>query len=237
MFGSHQSRRHTLTSHPPSQTVRNFACFVVFSLAEFAATFWTVVALAEDSPTITHIQEDWKIEIGTPDPDNETPQIIIVCAPSGNLHDTHTVFEINHQTLPEYEAGGLQLQRWVGEDPIHVHNHPANGLLSHDNETITFTMSMRITDSQQLRFEVLNGTSATWGNFGGANGQLRCAAWTSMTDLHAYNSQTALQQSRVGYASHRVKKLARTAVRYYAGDTLVATDSTEKIVHQYTEGD
>jgi hypothetical protein len=34
-----------------------------------------------------------------------------------------------------------------------------------------------------------------------------------------------------------VKKLARTAVRFYAGDTLVTTDSTEKIVHQYTEGD
>jgi hypothetical protein len=28
----------------------------------------------------------------------------------------------------------------------------------------------------------------------------------------------------------------RTAVRYYAGDELVATDSTERIVHQYTEG-
>ncbi|MGE3315222.1 MAG: hypothetical protein AB7O26_08900 [Planctomycetaceae bacterium] len=238
MFSPHLEPESHRPPSLPQKTGRPTFYLLALVLAAICMILSGVNAPAQESssPTITHIQEDWKVEIGTPDPDNEAPQIIVVCTPTGNIHDTHVVFELNHQSLPEYEAGGMQLQRWVGEDPIHIHNHSANGLLSHDSETIQFTMSMRITDAQQLRFEVLNGTSATWGNFGG-DGQLRCSAWTPLDNLHAYNSQSSLSQSRVGYASHRVRKLARTAVRYYAGDTLIATDSTERIVHQYTEGD
>ena len=95
-------------------------------------------------------------------------------------------------------------------------------------------MSMSVSGGN-LVFEVLNGTSSSWGDFGG-QGYLRSSASTGLHDLMAYNSEVSLQHSRVGYASHRVKKLARTAVRYYAGNTLIATNSTERIVHQYTEG-
>lgn len=237
MFKSNLSARICRTGHPPTRTslrCGKLSVAAALVLGAAGAIFWTVAASAQEPATITHVEEDWKIELGEPDPDNHAPQIIIVGAPTGTLNDVHAVFEVNHQTQPDYEPGGLQLQRWVGDDVLHYHNFPSNGLLSHDSETVKFTMSMKITGGN-LRFDILNGTSSTWGNFGG-NGYLQCWSSTSLPDLGSFNPDTSLQQSRVGYASHRVKKLARTAVRYYNGDTLLSTDSTEKIVHQYGEG-
>jgi hypothetical protein len=233
----HKLRGHDSTESTTTHTSRFKKLLSISAtvLGIVAAGLWTVSAGAEDpSPSITHIEEDWKIELGVPDPGNEAPQIIVVGAPTGTLNDVHAVFEINHQTLPDYESGGMQLQRWLGENPLHYHNFPANGLLAFDSESVRFTMSMKV-DGGLLRFDILNGTSSTWGEFGG-QGYLRCWASTSLTDLGSYNPETSLQQSRVGFASHRVKQLTRTAVRYYAGENLVATDSEEKIVHQYTEG-
>lgn len=221
-------------SHPSAKFRRGRISMSAALFLGALCTFLLPATAAAEGPTITHIEEDWKIDLGEPDPDNHAPQIVVVGAPTGNLNDVHAVFEINHQTQPDYEPGGLQLQRWVGEDILHYHNFPSNGLLSYSNETVKFTMSMKVVDGN-LRFDILNGTSSTWGAFGG-QGYLRCWSSTHLTDLGAYNPATSLQQSRVGFASHRVKKLARTAVRYYAGDTLVATDSDEQIVHQYTEG-
>jgi len=232
------SANNCRANHPPARKVLRHGRLlsaVTLALGTLGTVFWAAAAWAQEAPTITHVEEDWRIEVGVPDPDNEAPQIIVVGAPTGTLNDVHAVFEINHQTQPDYEPGGLQLQRWLGEDILHYHNNPANGLLSNDNETVTFTMSMKLQNGN-LRFDILNGTSATWGSFGGA-GHLQCWSATSLTDLGSFNPDTSLRQSRVGFASHRVKKLARTAVRYYSGDTLVATDSDERIVHQYTEGD
>ena len=232
------SARNRCASQPPARKVLRrgkLLSAVALTLGTLGAACWAATAWAQEATTITHVEEDWRIEVGVPDSDNEAPQIIVVGAPTGTLNDVHAVFEINHQTQPDYEPGGLQLQRWLGDDILHYHNNPANGLLSHDNETVTFTMSMKI-ENGNLRFDILNGTSSTWGSFGGV-GYLRCWSSTSLTDLGSFNPDTSLRQTRVGFASHRVKKLARTAVRYYSGDTLVATDSDERIVHQYTEGE
>jgi hypothetical protein len=193
---------------------------------------WAASARGEGSPQITRIEEDWKIEIGAPDPDNDAPQISIVCAPHGTLSRTHAVFEVNHATQPEYFAGGLQLQRWRGDSMLAFRDHPNHNLAHTNNEIITFTMAMKIDDGQ-LHFEVLDGSSTTWGAFGDG-GHLKSSAATWWNSFSSYDPETSLTQSRVGYASHRVRNLTRTAVRYYSGDSLVASDASERTVHQYT---
>ena len=89
-----ESKPSLLHCHPPSlpSKSRRFAV-VAMALATVCLASWSVTAPAQEaaSPTITHIEEDWKIEIATPDPDNEAPQIIVVCSPTGSLNDHHIV--------------------------------------------------------------------------------------------------------------------------------------------------
>ncbi len=93
MFSILPAIRHRRSGQPPSRQTRPLFVFATFALALLQVTLFATSAFAEESPTINHIEEDWKIELGTPDPDNEAPQIIIVCAPTGSIHDTYTVFE------------------------------------------------------------------------------------------------------------------------------------------------
>jgi hypothetical protein len=100
------------------------------------------------------------------------------------------------------------------------------------NEVVTFTMSMQMQGST-LTFGVSNGNSQTWGSFG--NGQsLNLSVGFDGTNLNSYDPQTSLSNSRVGFGSNRIQQAVRTQVRYYANSTLVATDSTQQILGQYT---
>jgi hypothetical protein len=83
-----------------------------------------------------------------------------------------------------------------------------------------------------LTFEVKNGSSETWGEFGRI-GWFKLSQATQLSNLDSYDSNTSVNNSRVGFASHRVKKFARTKVRYYSADGLVSTDETERVVHQH----
>ncbi|MGH7199949.1 MAG: hypothetical protein ACREJB_05050 [Planctomycetaceae bacterium] len=185
------------------------------------------------NPAITRIEEDWVIQIGTPDPSTDSPQIIVSTSPTGSLGGHHTVFEINHHTLPDYCAGGLALQRWHGNYCwSHEHFPGSCNSLSTAGETITFTMKLSVANGY-LDWDVDNASSTTWGNFGN-DGHLKLTTSTSLTDLGLYSPDASKANSHVSYASHQVQKLAIKEVRYYSGSTLVNTDTTERVVHQYT---
>jgi len=183
-----------------------------------------------DTP-IVRVEEDWVIEIGTPDPADHAPQIVGVISPRNDLEGVHAVLELNHVTQPSYVAGGMQLQRWYGPDILDYRFHPSDNLLATENEVIRYTMVMRISNGR-LRFSVTNGSSQTWGAFGSYR-QLYTSVPTQASDLTGYSPLTSIQHSRVGYASHRVKKYALKEVRYYSATGLVAVDPTERNVHQY----
>jgi len=184
------------------------------------------------SAEVVRIEEDWRVEITAPEPLDHAPQIVNVISPLSSLDWTHAVFEINHATLPEYYEGGMQLQRWFGEYVLDYRNAPGTDLLNTDNETITYTIRMKVGEGK-LQFEVVDGNSETWGTFGG-EGYLKHSEDTIITDLDNYNPATSVGNSRIGFASHRVKKFVRTQVRYYDADNaLVATDETEHVVHQH----
>jgi hypothetical protein len=143
------------------------------------------------------------------------------------------VFELNHATQPGFEAGGLQLQTWYGDSFIYSSRHMQAVSLDTPNEIITFTMAMTLSD-RWLKFEIENGSSPTWGAFGkGLNGNLKQWWYSSLENLNQYNPQNSVDNSRVGFASYRVKKLQLKSVRYYSGDTLVRTDDTPKVVWEY----
>lgn len=190
---------------------------------------------ADGSEPIVRIEEDWEVVVGVPDSAEDSPQIITVLSPEGNLESDHAVFELNHSTRPSYSGGGMQLQGWVGNSTFDHRNFPNGNRLSTDNEAIRYTMSMKV-DGGQLQFEVLNGSSTTWGSFGG-QGYLKTSISSWRNDLSLYSPLTSTKQSRVGFASHRVKEFVRTEVRYYSANGLVSTDETDVVVHSYNPSD
>jgi hypothetical protein len=204
----------------------------ITTLLSLVMLFFTAgIATAAD---IVRVEEDWKVEVGTPDVDTEAPQIVTVIGPQNSTDGLYAVFEMNHNTLPDYQAGGLQLQAWQGEANLDFHSFPDQSRMNNSNEVVTFTMSMNL-NAGNLVFEVVNGDSTTWGHFGG-QGYLKSTVATELDNLNSYAATMSIANSRVGYASHRVKKFVRTAVRTYSAQGLISEDKTEQVVHQYTEG-
>lgn len=186
-------------------------------------------AVGVEGPNIVRVEEDWVVEFGVPDPDNNAPQVTTVMSPVGGTDGVYMVFDLNHQSLPEYDAGGMQLQVWNGEEPLTFGGFPNANVLSMENDVATFTSRLEVANGK-MWFEVVNGSSQTWGSFGGG-GHLRHAVDTTLTSLGSYSPAQSVANSRVGFAKHRVRKLALREVRYYTASGLHSTDSTERVVH------
>ncbi|MEX0716171.1 MAG: hypothetical protein WD066_06285 [Planctomycetaceae bacterium] len=187
----------------------------------------------EEQPPITRVEEDWVLDIGAPDPNTDSPQIINVISYCGCITGAHAVFELNHRTLPTYNAGGMQLQTWISEYLYDSRVYPRYEKLDTADEEIRYTLSMALPYSDWLRFEVKNGTSNTWGAFGG-QGYLRSTMWAPYAHLEHYDPALSAKNSRIAFAAHRVKKFALKEVRYYAADgSLIKTDQTERVVHAH----
>jgi hypothetical protein len=127
----------------------------------------------------------------------------------------------------------MQLQSWHGQDVHQYHDHPNYSALGTSGEVITFTVVMSV-ESGTLKFEVINGHSTTWGSFGG-QGYLKSTIQSQLENLDTYNLQTSVKQSRIGFASHRVERFSRTAVRLFSGDELLGSQTDEQVVHMRTD--
>ena len=197
-----------------------------------AATCLAASPAAADDVSIVRIEEDWRVEIGTPAPEDHAPQIVTVLSPVGNLEREHSVFELNHTTYPNYSPGGMQLQCWRRDWLSGYGSTPHQQKLYHANEVVIFTSAMEIDDAV-LEFQIKNGSSLTWSNFGGS-GYLKTRYYTTLNNLVGYSPDVSVANSRVAFASHRVKKLVLSRIRYYYSEGLVATDDTPRIVHEHS---
>ncbi len=185
-------------------------------------------ALAQD---IVRIEEDWEVQIATPDPAGDAPQIITAMSSTNRLEDVHCIFEMNHSTLPDYNSGGMGLQIWSSDTNLTYMVHPKTGPLSTDGEVITYSMTMTLTGGD-IVFEVKNGSSDTWGNFG--IGYFKTSVPTSQTAFTLYSPDVSVANSKVGFAKNRVQKFVLKQVRYYSvtGEIEALRDTTERVVHQ-----
>jgi hypothetical protein len=199
-----------------------------FSLAILLALLLSQVASAQSS-TIVRVEEDWELVVGEPDSDSDAPQITCVISPFSHLCGVYAIFELNHQSLPDYQAGGLQLQLWYGEYPLDSCNFPNSSLLSHSGEVIHWTQSIRLHDGK-LVFEITNGSSTTWGAFGG-QGYLKTCLPTLLTNLNSYDPAVSVDNSGAGYADNRIESLVLKRVRAYTSTGEEILDDTARVVH------
>lgn len=180
--------------------------------------------------TITSVEEDWELVVGEPDTTTNGPQVTCTISPFGDLSGLHCTYELNHKSVPSFEAGGMQLVLWSGEDSLAVKRFDNNAQLQHDNETIRWTQRMSLSGTTAT-FEVSNGSSTTWGAFGAA-GKLKASHTTGLTSLAGYSPDLSARHSGVGFASNRVVSLILKEVRWYASGVLVHRDTNARVVHQ-----
>ena len=80
-------------------------------------------------------------------------------------------------------------------------------------------------------FEILNGTSETWDTF--RTGELKLQIATGREHLNQYRPNDTVENSRIGFASHRVRRFTLERVRYDSANGLQSTDNTPRVLHQY----
>ena len=83
-----------------------------------------------------------------------------------------------------------------------------------------------------LTVSITNGTSQTWGAFGGGE-KLRASVETTLTNLNGYNPQISVSNSGVGFSSNRVGSLVLKRVRTYTAEGEVVEDNEPKTVYQH----
>jgi len=212
-------------------TIKNLALSILpLALVAFGTLSADTRADEEAEETIVRVEEDWGFRVNCPDLKKTAPQVFTLISPTQSTENLHAIFELNHVTLPKFDAGGMQIQCWKGDSELTYRQHPNANILSNNDETVTFTMSMQLSNGS-LAFEVKDGSSTSWGTFGG-QGYLKTSSDTTLSSLNDYSPDISVKNSRIGYGSNKVDWFILKEVRYYSADGLVKTDSTERIVHK-----
>jgi len=187
---------------------------------------------AVEGSQVVRVEEFWELVVGLPDSTTSGPQITCTISPRANLDGRYSIFTLNHRSHPSFAPGGTQLQVWNGESTVEARNHPNTALLNTTGETIKWTMKMSLI-SGLLVFDVDDGDSTTWSNFG-ANGHLWASVSTNVSNLNGYNPAVSVANSGVNFASNRVQSLVLKKVRLVLASGEVLEDTTARVVHQLT---
>jgi hypothetical protein len=182
-----------------------------------------------DLPNVTRIEEDWELVIAAPSPNSDAPQITCTVSPLRDVDSFHATFIVNNHDVPTFAAGGLQMQAWNGKTLLASKRAPNQAVLATPGETIRWTQVMRLTDDG-LQFQVVNGSSTTWGNFGN-DWTLQTTVDAGLANLNGYSPDISAQQSGVSYAGNRVQSLTLKRVRAYSANGLLGTDIKPRVVH------
>lgn len=180
---------------------------------------------------IVRIEEDWELVIREPDPSSEAPQVTCVISPFGHVNAVYSVFDLNLRHLPDYAAGGMQLQVWSGTDSLSSSSSNRGVLLQVPGETVSWTQVMKVQEGK-LTFQVMNGVSQTWGGFGGGE-KLLVSRNTDLENLNEYDSANSVANSGIGYSGHHITSLILKKVRAYAESGEYVEDTTAKVIRQH----
>jgi hypothetical protein len=185
------------------------------TLSAFLAAVTISARAYADSPKVISVEEHWELRLAEPDPDRSAPQTTMVMSPSGNVSGAHFLFTLNHNSVPDYAPGGMQVQLWDGDAFVQSQTAHDSKALDRSEELVTWTQKISL-QSGQLSFQICDGTSETWGKFGGDD--LTLSATSSLASLNSYRPSVSLSESQVGYAQNRVGSLTLTKLVWVTDD-------------------
>ena len=168
----------------------------------------TATATASD---IVEIEETWSFTVGQPDGTKSAPQVTTTMGPHNTTTGLHFTFSLNHINSPDFTPGGMQVQVWNDEQLLSYRTGSKLGVLSHANETVRWTQRMTA-ENNGVTFEIVDGVSATWGNFGG--GGLLKATIPGVANLNQYRPYLSLKESGVGFGGNRVSSFQLERIKW-----------------------
>ncbi len=192
----------------PAARIARYALALITGLVLATST-----AFAED---VVLIEEHWELHVGGPDQARSAPQVTMTMSPTGDVDCDFFVMTLNHWSFPNFAAGGIQVQRWSGENCLEAASSDSQLTLDEDAEVISWVQRLRLVDGQ-LIFEIVNGHSETWGAFGG-DGELAISHATELARLNAYRPAVSIDQSGIAYAGNRVSSLTLKKLRWQTID-------------------
>jgi hypothetical protein len=178
--------------------------------------------------TVVRVEEDWELVVGAPDTTVTAPQITCTISPSADTEGLYAAFELNQRSQPSFSPGGIQIQVWDGDALLTARDWNTSAQLATPNETVRWTQTMTV-NGTNLVFEVLNGSSTTWGAFGG-QGYLKATVTSPLLDLNGYHPDVSVANSGVSYAGNRVTSLVLREVRLVLATGVVLRDTTPRTV-------
>ena len=164
---------------------------------------------------VVTVEEHWELLLGEPDANLSAPQITMTMSPTSDLLGRHFVCTLNHRTYPQYSPGGMQVQRWDGENAVDSRNGSSTNALWHTGEVVAWVQRLHLDDGQ-LTFEVVDGESESWGSFGGEDLRLQVAS--DLPNLNDYRPGVSIEESGVGYAGNRVRSLVLNRLIWITSD-------------------
>ena len=180
---------------------------------------------------VVRVEEDWVLVLNQPNDSVISPQVHTAMAPAGNLDGFYAQVVWKYREIPNFTAGGLQLQLCNAQEVVQFKNDREDPL-STAAETIRWTQVLE-TSGGVLRFSIVNGQSVTWGNFGSG---LQLASAGGPDDLSGYSPQVSVQNSCITYGANRVNVLGIAQVRYYGPGGLIYADQSPRAVYESASG-
>jgi hypothetical protein len=112
--------------------------------------------------SITQVEEDWELDLNTPNSADGAPQLTCLMSTSGSTSGIYSVFQINQRTEPDGNIGGLQLQLWNGGSLLAVGNFANTSALATAGEKIQWTHRLSVANNGTLTDEIVGLSSSTW---------------------------------------------------------------------------
>ena len=190
----------------------------------------TPAVWASPHGTVIRVEEDWVLVLNQPDDAVTAPQFHTVMSPFGSLDAVFAQVTWNYRELPDFTAGGLQIQAWNGGSFI-VERSFGSNKMSDKAETVSWTQELE-TNGSQLSFTIRDGQSTTWGSFGYPANNMKIQGTFGITDLNGYDPDMSSGYSGISFGSNRVQKLVLNEVRYYDASGLLWVDSAPRVVFQ-----
>lgn len=173
--------------------------------------------------TVVRIEEDRQLHITQPDVPLDAPQITTTMIPFAWQPELLLQVDLNHGTHPSFTNGGLQVRASIDDECAAHTRSLADVRLHHESETVDWAQVVALTNSR-FSFGIINGSSESWGTFGGSSTELDIAA--SMVggnlSLDGYSTQQSLSNSGVTYASNRVGHLRPKKIRVHLSNGYVS---------------
>lgn len=190
----------------------------------------TMIIAEEPERQLIRVEEDWVALVAQPDPSTSSPQILNVISPTQSTSGIFGLIQVNHRDQPTFYEGGLQVQARRDSEFIAAAQARRTSVLSRSNDSLRYTVGMQLTETG-IRFELLNGSSRTWGKFAETPVSVSVAA--SGLTLEDYSPEFSAENSCVNLGAHRIELLYLNTTRRIFDDGEVVTDTSNRVLHRY----